>query len=114
MLTFEVAILKVKLRKYLENVKRGKDILVMEHGRPIARVTSIKGIVGVLDKGGLKDMVRTKAMKRRMGPLPKSLLTLPLARDPEGLVLKWLLDERLSGSRALYSTGVIRGSNNKR
>ena len=95
MQTTSVSNLKAKLSDYLEKVKRGDDILVTEHGRPIARVTS----VGLEDnkeagKGSMDDLIRAGAMKPRKGPLPKTLLNLPPARETKGSALHALQEER--------------------
>ena len=87
-----VAELKAKLSEYLAAVKRGQDVIVTERGKPIARLTQLA------DQSALDahwaELIRTGAMRPPAQKLPKNFFELPRSDDPEGALLKALLEER--------------------
>lgn len=88
-----VAKLKEQLSMYLRIVKAGEEILVTERGRPIARL----GPVGrsEQEEARMQQLIQagvvTPPIRKK---LPRDFWTLKRPKDPEGLVLQALLDER--------------------
>jgi prevent-host-death family protein len=91
MIAVGVAKLKAKLSEYLVRVRAGDDVLITEHGRPIAKIVPVSGAgehLGVLEREGL---VRVGSMK-----LPKGFLDAPRPRAAAS-VTDALLEERREG-----------------
>src|SRR5947207_728611 len=91
-----VAELKASLSKYLSMVKDGEEVLITDRGKPVAR------IVPSVPTDDMPAHLRELARQGRVR-LPKvrptkefwdELLRMPRPSDPEGLVLKALLEER--------------------
>ena len=90
-----VSKLKVYLSQYLNQVKAGAEVLIMDHGKPVARLVPISRTKGA--KESLTRMEKQGLIKLRSGKLPKDFWTMPRGEDPKGLVLRALLEERNSG-----------------
>ncbi|MEK7766247.1 MAG: type II toxin-antitoxin system prevent-host-death family antitoxin [bacterium] len=93
-----VSVLKAKLSAYLNRVKRGDEVLVTEHGKPIARLVAVPEPAR---RGGPDDLTHLYlaglARPGRPGGVRPSLLKPPKFKDPGGAVLKALLEERRRG-----------------
>jgi len=95
MRTTGVTELKSSLSEMLARVKSGEEILVTEHGRPIARIVPLEAYD---PESGIDELVRSglvKPPKRKLDAA--AFLALPRGEDPEGLLLKAVLEERRSG-----------------
>lgn len=72
--TAGVAQLKASLSKFLDHVKSGEEVVITEHGKPIARILPIdpRDLEGLPPH--LQEMVRTGRFRlpRRKSPLPDS------------------------------------------
>jgi prevent-host-death family protein len=87
--------LKTSLSAYLHRVKRGEEILVTERGRPIARLVPA---LGAEPAGERKDrLIRTGILRPGSTKLSPDLWKPSPVRDPEGKLLRSLLEERRSG-----------------
>jgi prevent-host-death family protein len=93
----KVSELKAGLSKYLARVKRGEEVVVTERGRAIAKLVPIPP-----DED--PEMERMRDLERRgivtihgAGRIPPDFWDLPRLDDPDGLVLKALLEEREEG-----------------
>ena len=86
--------LKAHLSEYLRTVKRGEEVLVTERGKPIARLMPLPP---ASESDGLDELERAGLFRRGEGPLPDDFDDLPRMKDPDGLLLKALLDEREHG-----------------
>ena len=95
MRTVGVAKLRASLSEYLRYVKEGEEVLVTERGRPIAKIVPYT-LEGDEDQHRL-DLIRRGLLKPGKGPLSAEFLNRPKVKDPEGLALKYLLEERESG-----------------
>lgn len=95
MRTAAVARLKAELSRYLRLVKSGEEILVTERRVPIARLVPIDP-QNAADED-LRDLERQGLLRLGSGKLPKDFWAQRRARDPKGLLLKALLQERESG-----------------
>ncbi|HXO29587.1 MAG TPA: type II toxin-antitoxin system prevent-host-death family antitoxin [Thermoanaerobaculia bacterium] len=95
MRTTGVTELKASLSEMLARVKSGEEILITEHGRPIARLMPLPS--WDMDVA-TEELVRRGLAKPPARPLDvDEFFKLPRPEDPEGLALKALLEERRSG-----------------
>jgi len=102
MTTASVTVLKAKLSEYLAKVKRGVEVSVTEHGRPVARIVPAARTVADED-AEIAELVRLGiARAGRKGGVRPSLLRLSPVKDPDGSVLKALLEEREENYRKGY------------
>ena len=95
MKTTTVSKLKASLSEYLRQVKAGEEVLVTERGRPIARLAPTAGSETFPEE--LVEMEKQGLIKLGSGKLPKNFWKMPRPKDPKGLVLKALLQEREEG-----------------
>jgi len=95
MKTAAVSELKARLSEYLNQVKAGMEVLITDRGKPVARLMpilrpkTVKEVLVRMEKQGL--------IKLGTGKLPKGFWRMPRAKDPKGLVLKAILEEREEG-----------------
>lgn len=90
-----IASLKAHLSEYLQAVKAGEEIIVTEHGRPIARLAPIVG--NAQGNARMHELVRAGLARPPITPLPPDFWSLPRPADPEGRTLVYLLEERRAG-----------------
>jgi prevent-host-death family protein len=81
--------LKSSLRETLEQVKAGESVLVTDRGEPIARIVPIEP-----EEERMARLVRSGVIQPPLRPLDESFWTLPRIDDPEGLLVKFVLEER--------------------
>jgi prevent-host-death family protein len=95
MKTAAVSELKARLSEYLNQVKAGMEVLITDRGKPIAR------LVPILRPKDLKEslirMEKEGLIRIGSGKLPKDFWRMHRPDDPNGMVLKALLDEREAG-----------------
>ena len=87
-----VAQLKAKLSEYLARVRAGEEVLITEHGRPVAKIVA----AGSADER-LDELERQGILRRGSGTIPDGFFDLPRPSDPEGSVLAALIEERREG-----------------
>jgi len=90
-----VSKLKAYLSEYLNQVKAGNEVLITDRGQPVARLVPISRTKAAKDS--LTRMEKQGLIRLGSGRLPKDFWTMPRSEDPDGLVLKALLDERGEG-----------------
>ena len=95
MKTAAIADLKARLSDYLNQVKSGTEVLVTDRGKPVARIIPVSGKTRT--RGALQKMEKQGLIKLGSGRLPSDFWTRPRAKDPQGLVLQALLEERDQG-----------------
>jgi prevent-host-death family protein len=95
MKTATVSKLKASLSEYLRRVKAGEEVLVTERGRTIAKLVPVGGADTLPEY--LLEMERQGLVHLGAGKLPKNFWKLPRPRDPKGLVVKAVLNEREDG-----------------
>jgi len=95
MKTAAVSELKARLSEYLSHVKAGMEVLVTERGKPVARLMPVSRTKNL--KESLVLMEKQGLIRLGPGKLPKNFWKTPRPEDPEGLVLKALLEEREAG-----------------
>jgi prevent-host-death family protein len=95
MKSVSVSELKARLSEYLRRVKAGERVVVTERGKPVAEIVAVRPY---RDPDDIDDLVKAGLIRRGSGePLPDDFWDMPRPKDPEGLVLKALLEERRSG-----------------
>jgi prevent-host-death family protein len=87
-----ISILKARLSQYLSAVKSGEEVIVTEHGRPIARITAVEGDAAA---GGRVSMLIREGRLRP--PTARAPMSQVLPEDPAGRSLALLLEERAQG-----------------
>ena len=89
-----VAELKSRLSEYLAQVKSGEEIVVTEHGRPVAKL--VKASPDADD--GLDDLVRRGIVERRgSGVVPDSFFDAPRLKNEGTSLSDAVIEERRSG-----------------
>ncbi len=85
--------LRKHLRAYVEKVRAGESVLILDHNRPVAR------LVGVARPGPADDrLARLESeglLRRALGPIPKELLE-EAPPKPGKSVLEALIEGRRS------------------
>ena len=99
MKTVSVSHLKASLSEYLAHVKAGEEVLVTDRGKPVARLLPVR--VPPDDPDRLLELARQGRIR-----LPERWPTkewveefkkLPWPEDPEGLIVKAVIEEREEG-----------------
>lgn len=88
---------KNNLSKLIDGVKAGTPVLIMDRGRPVARLEPVTATVD--DTGRLARLIREGVVRPSRGPaLPKSFFSEPFPRAKPGMsILDALLEERREG-----------------
>ena len=95
MKTAPVSELKARLSEYLNQVKAGMEVLITDRGKPVARLVPISRSKDL--KESLVRMEKQGLIRLGSGKLPKDFWRMDRPDDPQGLVLKALLEEREAG-----------------
>ena len=90
-----VSKLRASLSEFLRSVKAGEEVLVTERGRVIARISPAATSVSLTES--LREMAGQGLVKIGTGKLPKNFWRMPRPKDPKGLVMKGMLEERTEG-----------------
>jgi len=90
-----VSKLKASLSDCLRRVKSGEEVLGTERGRVIARLGPPASSASLTES--LREMERQGLVKIGTGKLPKNFWRMPRPKDPKGLVMKGMLEERAEG-----------------
>jgi prevent-host-death family protein len=87
---------KNNLSALIDGVKGGSPVLIVDRGRPVARLEPVSGVRD--DDGRLAGLVREGIVRPARVALPKSVLTTMPPRLKGGAsALRALLDERREG-----------------
>jgi len=82
--------LRLSLAETLERVKAGESVVVTDHGEPIARIVPIEP-----EEERIARLIRAGVLRAPLEPLDvEAFLKLPRMEDPEGLLVKYVLEER--------------------
>ena len=95
MKTAAVSKLKAHLSDYLNQVKAGSEILITDHGKPVARLVPLSRQKN--PRESLAKIEKQGLIKLGSGKLPKNFWTIPKPEDPKGLIRSALLEERKEG-----------------
>ncbi len=91
-----VAQLKASLSKYLAEAKNGREVLVTERGKPIAKLVPLNRDPTAFPPH-LLELERAGAVRLGTGRLPADFWKFPRPRDAKACALKALLAEREEG-----------------
>lgn len=91
-----VSKLKATLSEYLAKVKAGEEVVITERGTPIAKIVPISHEEGIFSPH-LIELARAGLVRLGSGKLPRDFWKLPRPKDPKGLALQALLEERAEG-----------------
>jgi prevent-host-death family protein len=84
--------LELHVTMLLEAVKSGETIEISDRGRPVARLLPYSRDDSVLRE--YEDLIISGQIRPRKRPLPDDFWDRPRNVDPEGRLLRALLDER--------------------
>jgi prevent-host-death family protein len=88
---------KNNLSALVDQVQHGETILILDRGRPVARLESVLGN-GDDPEGQLARLERQGLLRRASAPLPREILMTTPPEPSEGAsALDALLDERRNG-----------------
>lgn len=96
MATIAVADLEASLSAYLSRVRQGETVVLTESGIPFAKLAPLPSV----EDGDecLASLIREGLVLPPERPQSKTLLDrFPVIDDPEGSILKGLLDDRENG-----------------
>ncbi len=94
MRTTGIADLKASLSETLARVKAGEEVLVTEHGRPIARIVPLSSAA---PEAATDELVRAGILRAPERRIDAEFWQLSRPADPDGLALRALLEERRDG-----------------
>lgn len=95
MQTTTVSQLKMSISACLRQVKAGEELLITEHGRPVARLLPVADIASLPEH--LAEMEKKGLLKRAGKPLPEDFWDLPRPADPSAAMRSAVLKEREEG-----------------
>jgi antitoxin (DNA-binding transcriptional repressor) of toxin-antitoxin stability system len=88
---------KNNLSALIDGVKQGSPLLIMDRGRPVARLEAVRAPAAD-DDGRLARLVRDGIVRPSRGAVPKAILNSAPPRAIEGAsAVGLLLDERRDG-----------------
>lgn len=95
MKTVSITELKAKLSQWIDTVREGEEVLVTNRGRPVARIQPVEGWEDL--DARTQWLIRTGRARppKRRGRFDPGSGERP--KDPEGLSLQFLIEERRSG-----------------
>ena len=99
MKTVSISEAKNRLSALIDGLKGGSGVLIVDRGRPVARLEPVASSGREDDDGRLARLIRNGVVRPgRRKPLPKSFFTDELPRLKGGVsVLQALLNERREG-----------------
>ena len=95
MQTTTVSKLKMSISACLRQVKAGEELLITEHGRPVARLLPVTRIASLPEH--LAEMEKKGLLKRAGKSLPKDFWDLPRPADPNAALRTAVSKEREEG-----------------
>jgi prevent-host-death family protein len=91
-----VSTLKATLSACLAKVKAGEEVIVMERGKPIAKLVPLPRH-GEIGSAHLQDLARSGLARLGTGKLPTGFWKMRRPQDRRGQAVKALLSERAEG-----------------
>jgi prevent-host-death family protein len=89
---------KNSLSALIDGLRRGSGVLIVDRGRPVARLEPVSQAPAVLEDARLMRLVRDGIVRPAKAPFSKSLLSAPLPVPKAGAsAVDSLLDERRHG-----------------
>jgi len=96
MKTAAISELKASLSEYLSRVKAGEEVLIMDRGKPVARIIPLRRERTDIP-ASLLGLERAGKVRIGTGLLPAEFWTLPRPQDKKGRALGELMREREEG-----------------
>ena len=89
---------KNTLSALIDGLAGGSPVLIVDRGRPVARLVSVASGRPADDDGRLSRLVRGGLVRPAEGGLPKAVLNSPPPKPlPGGSIVQAVLDERRTG-----------------
>ena len=89
---------KNQLSALIDRVRHGETILILDCGKPVARLTSVLTESSPSAEGRLERLERAGILRRAVAPKPVDLFDTPRPRASKGAsIVQALLDERDEG-----------------
>ena len=89
---------KNNLSALIDRVKNGASILIVDRGRPVARLEPVRGAESDEDDGRLARLVRDGVVRPSRGEMSKTLVTTAPPRAKKNVsAVRTLLDDRRDG-----------------
>jgi prevent-host-death family protein len=89
---------KNNLSALIDGLKGGSSVLIVDRGRPVARLEPVIAGRGSAHEGRLARLHRQGLLRPRRAPLPRSFFTEDLPRADDGVsVVEAVLEERREG-----------------
>lgn len=94
-ITAAVAEFRANLGAHLRSVRAGGEVLILDRGRPVARLVPVEGMGA--REGRIEELVRAGQVRLPDGPLAPDFWDRPRLEDPEGRMVQAILEERAEG-----------------
>jgi len=89
---------KNNLSALIDGLKGGSPVLIVDRGRPVARLEAVTGGLPSGDQGRLARLVRDGIVRPARSPVSKSVITSQPPRPRDGAsALRALVDDRRDG-----------------
>jgi prevent-host-death family protein len=88
---------KNNLSALIARVRSGSPVLIVDRGRPVARLETVAGHEEDADGGTVAHLVRAGVVRAGRAPFPKARVAAEPPRARKASALQALLDERRSG-----------------
>jgi len=88
---------KNNLSALIDRVKSGSSVLIVDRGRPVARLESAVGHLAGDEAGRLERLVRAGVVRSARVPFPKARVASEPPRAAKASAVQALLDERRAG-----------------
>lgn len=93
--TVALADFRANLGAHLRSVRAGGEVLILDRGRPVARLVPVSGADAW--GGRMEELVRAGQVRPPREPLPSDFWDRPRLEDPEGRMVQAILRERGEG-----------------
>ena len=87
--------LKARLSEYLKRATAGREVVVTDRGRPVARLVGLENQIRL--DARMLELVESGKAQRPTQPLDLGLLQKLRPSDPDGRSLEAVLEERAEG-----------------
>jgi prevent-host-death family protein len=89
---------KNRLSALIDSLKGGSSVLIVDRGRPVARLEPVTSIRESDDKGRLSRLIREGIVRPARAPLSRALLADPPPRPKRGAsAVRALIEDRREG-----------------
>lgn len=95
-ITAAVADFRANLGAHLRSVRAGGEVLILDRGRPVARLVPVSG--AETWAGRLEELVRAGQVRLPEEPLAPDFWDRPRLEDAAGRLVQAILEERAEGT----------------